>query len=381
MKRTFFENNKLVFIPAILPNKDLFGKETDKYSFFSDKSLYFYPNVLISAYHGKHLDIRKELECNDNVMILGDSGGFQAVTLGGDINAKEVIKWQMNNCNAGLILDKPPYKFGGTAQFAGTPSKEFFNECLEKTKQNALIALEHNKGEKKIRLYGVIQGETWEQMKQWYETISSIQTNEKKFDAWALSPKPSNDVFKIAMLGILCLEKKIDTPLHILQISNRPGIIVAALIRFCIQQTVTIDSSSPSKASRFGEIYNPYTFLAEIKTGQRRPKEKMNGWMCDCPICQATNISFNDVENKNYENILDLHNLYQIVRFVKYMDWVVQDKEILMKMVKTVSINAYNAIEMIYYYKEYGLERTKLKYPNVFESNNDASNQKGLFEF
>ena len=283
----------------------------------------------------------------------------------------------MKNCSAGLILDVPPYKFGGSAQFAGTPTKEFFMECLNKTYENAKISLKENKGENKIRLYGVIQGETFEQMNQWFTKIHSLENKEQSFDAWALSPKPSNDPIKIAMLGIIILENKVNKPLHVLQISGKNGMIVCSYLRSLLQKTITIDSSSTGITTRYGLIYDSRYAPSTLIVGQKN-NYKSDKWFCDCPICSHYKITAKNIEDNLKE--ADYHNLYQIVKYVKYLDFIVDyNVDLLFIQAKNTSEKCINALNILKDYKENGLDFVKHKYSEIFNPK-DNTQQKGLFD-
>lgn len=383
MNRTVFDNNKLVYIPAVLPSKGLYEKikidSSDKYHHFWNKltSVWNYKNMLLSAYHAKDIkDVHKEFDIDDDVFILGDSGGFQLITLGGDITPEEVINWQKANCTAGLILDRPPYNFGGGAQFSGTPSKKFFQECLDKTKNNAKVALQ-NKGD--LKLYGVIQGETYDQMCLWYEQMHQVELDLGiEFDAWALSPKPSDNPIKVALFGILVQEYKINKPLHILQISGRSGILVSALFRHQIGRTITIDSSSFYGSSRYGMLINPDKIPSTIEIGQKLDKKDRQGWLCDCPICSVLNMNVEKLDN-NYIRYLDIHNLYQIVKFVKYADYIVQFDEIILQQSEN-NVKCNTAIKMLLFYRDNGFQSTKIKFSEYFNKIED-NEQLNIFNF
>ena len=383
MNRRINEDNKLVYIPAVLPSKGLYDKEVEGYfpsCWNKEKSIWYYPNILLSAYHGYDMeDIRKIMGIDEDVRILYDSGGYQAVTLGGDIDPKKVVELQNKNAHYGLILDRPPYEFGGSAQFSGTPSKEFFNKCLNKTIENSEIALK-NKSEE-LELYGVIQGETWEQINDWYNEMNQLEIKlDKKFDRWALSPKPSSDMYKIAMFGVLVLEKKIKTPLHILQVSGLSGIIVSSYIRFLTKQLITIDSSSFSSTSRYGRVYD--FDLKSFDIGSKIKDKDLNSWFCDCPICSKLNMNLNKLSKEGLYKFIDIHNLYQIVEKVKYFDFLVEfDFEMFLQRAKEASIKCYESILILKFYKENGLEKTKTKYKEIFGKSNIQTNQISLFKF
>ncbi len=394
MNRNFFEANKLVYLPAILPAKGLYcnnhGLDFEP-QFWNNKGIWQYDNLLVSTYHAKEIkNFREELEIDNKVKILGDSGGFQAVTLGGDLNAKEVIKWQLSNCDAGLILDRPPYEFNNTAQFSGTPTEEFFNKCLQITYDNAKIALLYNNesyenhSDKPIRLYGVIQGETWQQMINWYKRMHELEIETKyEFNAWAMSPKPSYDPIKIAMFGIIALEYKLNKPIHILQVSGKGGIFIGALIRKLTGQPVTIDSSTWGVSARYGTAIDPLNIPDLTPVGQKLNTDNMSGWFCDCPICSKLKINVEKIGEK-YTHYLNVHNLYQLAKITKYFDFMIQNKnEDIILIARRISKDCETAAQMLLDYKQFGFKYTANKYREVFNDENkiNLKNQTNIFNF
>ncbi len=378
-KNIVLNGNELVYIPSILLSEKLYTSNIhDEQPASWNNNIWRYNKILVSAYHAKEVDnVKEKFNFNDDMFILGDSGGFQVVTLGGNITQKEVIEWQKRNCTAGLILDRPPYYYGGGANFSGTPTKQFFNECLNKTYNNAKYAIENKED---LFLYGVIQGETYSQMCEWYEKIHSLENDNLKFDGWALSPKPSNDPVKIALYGILVHEYNISTPIHILQVSSKGGIIVSALLRYQLQRVVTIDSSTSTVSARYGSIINPIHpgAILNIKDLLKNNGEK--GWFCNCPICKALDISIDKIKSNEYMKYLNLHNLYQIVNLVNYIDFIVQYDDLVYSEAKRTSDRCFKAVDMLLYYKSNGLHKTKLKYSDEFENKN-VYTKKSLFYF
>jgi len=383
MDRNFFEENKLVYLPATLPSAELCinnDEPTAKQPHFWNKetSIWYYPNLLISAYHADKIeDIRKLMGIDKDVKILYDSGGYQMVTLGGNINPKDLIELQLKNSNAGLILDNPPFKIGlGNSQFGESMNEDEISICLNKTKENAKIAMANNIGPNKIRLYGVVQGESWEQINRWYDSMHELEEEYGKFDAWAMSPKPST----IALYGILLLERKIKTPIHFLQATSREAISTTAYIRKLSKNLITIDSSNFSSGTRYGRIIN-YEHLGIFDIGEGKREKNKKGWFCDCPICRERKI---DIENLSTTDLkyINIHNLYQIVKIVKVADWLVDYSEVMFfNWIKKFKSSCTGAIKMLQFYDKYGLERTKLNYSDIFTANDNIVNQKGLFDF
>lgn len=134
----------------------------------------------------------------DADVIFGDSGGYSVVTQGAQIDPEEVIRWQCRVCTRGVMLDIPPYRPSSSIQFSGAAS-QFWDESMVRTKLNVQRALPHyaqylGSGGQRFAWWGVIQGETREQMEEWYHQVAAIYPFEAPEEGWALAPKPSNDL-------------------------------------------------------------------------------------------------------------------------------------------------------------------------------------------
>ena len=136
---------RLIHVPVSLTPDDITKKYRGKeLSWWSDNPLWSYDSVMISAYHtmGK---IKNRSQIRDDVVLFGDSGGFQILqnildkTKFTDVNKKigwqKVIDWQMRFCDIGITLDIPPPRKGNR-----TYTKEKFDEYLEISTGNAVSA-------------------------------------------------------------------------------------------------------------------------------------------------------------------------------------------------------------------------------------------------
>ncbi len=344
--KKMLDNNKLVYLPAVLPNRYVKEGEVRKNNFWQEDSLFKYPYMLISAFYGlDHVSIRDKLKIPEDTFLFSDSGGFQVVTLDGYVDPKKLIHWQEENSQAGVILDYPPYSATNSAAFGGTPSLEFFRKCMKKTCDNSTIMLENKKSEK-FKLYGVVQGDTFNQAEEWFKEMLKVESNCGEFGGWALSPKPSEDPIRIAMMGLLMLKYQIKKPLHILQVSGRAGIFIAALIRKLTGNTVTIDSSTFAVAARYGSIIDPDKIPNLIKVG-RSSEHTLKKWLCDCPVCTKLKPDIRKEFPSEILQYLDLHNLYHLIKLTNYADSIVEDEVMFQDKVNTLSGRAQLAIKLL----------------------------------
>ena len=287
-----------------------------------DNPIFFYPHLLISAYGRMDTNVRSEWNISDNVRLMLDSSGFQVVTKNYETFCLRVLKWQESVSNDGdiaLILDRPPYKATGSRQFGGNAS-DLFEFSLKKTIENAKTMLKH-KNNDGMKLYGVVQGETWKQMNRWCKEI----TRDLEFDGMALSPKPSNDPFQIAKYMMLARDNDFKN-IHILQVS---GINALAVIYYASTfmncKNITFDSSSQAA----GRERREYKFKGLNLYFGDRVRSKVKKLPCGCPVCKT--IDINDLyngENEIIGRLIEMHNLYQILSRCKILDSLKDDREV-----------------------------------------------------
>ncbi|QDP57872.1 MAG: hypothetical protein Unbinned1693contig1002_16 [Prokaryotic dsDNA virus sp.] len=334
----------MIYLPAIqtteLCDNTLQKYILDKYGYrhnlFTKKSVYYYPYFLISAYYGRVVkDITKEVE--EDCYIFGDSGGFQNVTLQANLDPLEILKWQENNCSAGLILDQPPFeRIEGSAQF-GKCSMKTFNKSLNKTIENAKLALK-NRSNPKFKLFGVIQGDDQKRREKWFNAMRDVEKECGEFDGWALSPKPSIDIKEIAQHMILLHNNKIDKPMHVLQVTGFETMAIVAYLSTKFKSYVTVDSSSFSIGRRYGSYCCPHDFKKLYDLGKRK-QNTLKSLPCMCPVCST--LKWQDIVGEYEEGIksvpghlISMHNMYQTIKYAKFLNSIKNDKNIFLAFCK-----------------------------------------------
>lgn len=260
---------------------------------------------------------RKGFKIRDDVTVVGDSGGFQAVTQGKYINPLALLKWQEANCNIAPILDVPPY-----SSFGGYTETTNFEKCLAQTVSNAQI-MNSNRINKEMLQYGVVQGFKNEEIEAWYKAVNEVGN----WDGWALAPKPPapdvlNKFFALAYRkGI----KKI----HVFQCTGLDSFMLAVYLNYhYLKADVTMDSVSYLASQKFGRIVHPLTYRM-INFG--RLSGKTFSMVCDCVFCnhyQQVKDQFEDARHINFYYVMNMHNLYLMVRFVTAINQYVQDEEL-----------------------------------------------------
>jgi len=158
-------------IAARLPT----GVKPRDFDFLSAGSkLFCWPNALYSAAFAVG-DNRPDMiggRARSTSFVLGDSGGFSlisgAVKFSQVSFRKEVLLWQEQCCDVGIVLDVPTRSLD--VPQSGVAS---FDECLNRTKDNLKFAKEHRTSAS-LRLLSVYQGRNHKEAKRWCDEISDL---------------------------------------------------------------------------------------------------------------------------------------------------------------------------------------------------------------
>lgn len=283
-----------VYLPAILPTtlRERWGlrpicwmdpelRGTDAY----------YPYGLLSYYHWE----ASRLAFEPDTHLFGDSGGYSVATLNARISAVESLRWQLRFCQVGVLLDVPPYVSTGSSVLGGSASSNW-GPALRKTLENLEVALplylDARKAGSSFRWWGVVHGETWEQMDEWYGRVSEIYPFTSEGEGWAVKPHPANNAQAVARcLGFI--RKHGIKRAHFLQMTGLP----AASILFALGpeaglEYATYDSATPSFMGINRTIILPtrdgtaFHNLSEKfrESGETFARDAMRDW-CGCPSC------------------------------------------------------------------------------------------------
>jgi len=335
---------ELIYLPAINGSNLDWGKYVDEmvdklgfnHNFlYEDKSVHYYPRFLISYYYGRQYDNIKKKFGFKNIFIKGDSGGFQNITMDANLDPVDVMKWQQENCDSGLILDHPPFKkIEGSAQFGAT-TDAIYNDALAKTVKNANIAMKHWTDDK-FKLYGVVQGDTVKRQEKWLQAMLDVEKqNSREFSGWSLSPKPSHDIKQIANHAANFIEAGItNKPIHILQISGFESLAMSAYVSKFFTAEVTVDSSTFNVGRIYFTYFSPFNFKDKWDFGGRDPVS-LKKVACDCPVCvkvEQKHFTYDEWEHRTPPgSLISLHNLYQILKYVKFLNALKDDDKLFKK--------------------------------------------------
>lgn len=314
---------------------DYYGKQL---YWWGPNSLIYYPALLFNYYHTGKMDIRRRMLVPPEVTVIGDSGGYEILSRRAkgkkvDIQPLQVLRWQEANCDIGITLDISPVNLQpikGGKSVATNPnpiSHEEFERRLQETCQNNQTFQDNRNKTKNLRIYNVIHsgmGKT-QSINIWYERVKDF-----KFEGWSIAPKPPSDPIKVAIDGMFLYDRGIRKNLHVLGIS---GINVLPVLVYMEQYIKNISTDSFSYGinaivRKHMNFFGPGLFF--------RPKErKYSRIPCICPVCSHIR-SVEDLYRTDIEGyaLISLHNLWQYLNYLKYLETLVEDRENFIKYIR-----------------------------------------------
>ena len=218
-----------------------------------------HPAFLITAGHYyKKAGFRESIDLADDVLVFGDSGGFQIAT--GALEYKPAIReqifhWLEDNSDVAANLDIPP-----RAMYENR-----FQEAMDLSFDNFKYFETNQSG--KTKFLNVLQGTNPEEYTTWYNKFKDFD-----FNGWCIGgPRKLVDfMFSVALfLENREFEKPHIEYAHFLGISKISDFFVLAIIQNLLNKLtdnrilVSTDSSSPGQYPVFGT----YLHSANYKTG------------------------------------------------------------------------------------------------------------------
>ncbi len=291
----------------------------------------FYPYSLISyIYWNKH-PIPFGPDCT---VVFGDSGGYSLVTQQTKkLDPVDVIKWQIEKCTRGVILDVPPYRPKGGIQFRGSAA-EWWAESLARTQRNITSALPlyadrgFENPDTRFSWWGVVQGETVEQMTEWHGRVSELYAFDDVDEGWALAPKPSTDRLSCTRYLRFARDNNLRN-IHFLQVTaERAVALIMALSQIAGNiDLVTYDSASAGRCAINRSAIIPdgigMSYITEKRSaGGLQVEEFMQ--KCACPACQYFRKDY-PLTNREYPHYILLHNHITMVESFGRMHELAED--------------------------------------------------------
>jgi len=341
---------KVIYVPGAFESTftHIDGR-VEKINWWEHDKVWRHKYLLISAgaYNLTDYNLRERMRIPDDVIVIGDSGGFQQATRNFNLNPISVLRWQEKNCDIGVILDRPPYKLrddNGRHPIL-EKSTSNFNKYLEITYDNARVMYD-NRENKRLKLYGVIQGSNKHEIETWYDKINGIGD----WDGWAIAPKPPGDLLSLAMYLKFIEENSINR-LHIFLSTTIDAFMLVAYINSnYLDIDITMDSVSFLMAEKFGKIVSPITYKFTDLFSRKYIGDKDIKWVCDCPWCTSYRDDLDEYVKTfdiNFYYIINMHNLYKLVTFVDMVNEYAKDYDLFVDIVKQVASNPNNVLSVI----------------------------------
>lgn len=347
-----------------------------------------YPYVLISPVHYfGNSNLREDSKMKD-AFVVSDSGGYQKAMGKFDqkINVVDILRWQENNADVGFILDVPPLKlkgrYGGSLELGGN---KVFDKSLDETFKNAKMAVEY-KEKKDFELYGVVQGNSFDQLRKWHTKMSELD-----FPGWAFAPKfvKENPIMAVDCL-CYAMENIPDKPIHFFGFSFFEIVAVLVYASKWLKK-ITFDSGTFLKGAigrKYAVPFHPtfnlnFGMYKSETTGKKPPI--YSELPCDCPVCSNTDIKIiYDYDSPSLGGIIiSLHNLFWFVQQVNFLNVVrKENEEEFRKYVRQMYGGVVEkAIDFIDVFREKGYQSASAKYAKYLSRIPDGREQQTIFKY
>jgi tRNA-guanine family transglycosylase len=317
-------------------------KKYPEYDIFGNDGVFKYGIFLVSAYYG--LGNKKHIEgVRDDVFILGDSGGFQQLTLGKNYDRDIVLNWQEENCTAGMIKDYPCLPEDNT---------ETLYKKQELTCTDALWMLDNRK---RVKLYDIYFGNSIKD----FERMHSLYQG-ANFDGHALGSLPPiapNTALILSRILSIINVVGTDKPIHVLGASGVSTTPVLHYMAHKFKVELTYDSSSFSYGSRRRQYRLPFCIRDTMVITNRDNNHGIKELPCSCPVCETIDVEVLQNSGSFPGFVMDLHNLYLQASFTKTLNSLVHNEEIYKDFVKRISPKAYENLALIDLMYEEGIEK------------------------
>jgi tRNA-guanine family transglycosylase len=313
----------ITYIPANLPGimdhfSNIDKSLNNKLFWFLDNSIEKYNYLLISTYYGLQFeDFRKRLNIADDVIVYGDSGGFQNFSLNACMDPMQVLRWQEKNCDIGFTFDYP---------LAITDTKEQIKTKQKGTVDNAYIAL-NNRINPNLKLYAAIQGHTVDELNFIFDLYEQNKDFDK-FDGFGFggfgSVNKNFDTLFLAIVNMFERTKKYNKPMHFFGISSFKTVSLINYLSKYYKKIITFDSSTFSIGAR-NRIYYlegkvPFSGIT------LNEKTSFKEFPCNCNVCRSFKLS--EVVNEKFIGvILSYHNFNLMKNKFIMMNELINKKE------------------------------------------------------
>lgn len=337
-----FKGNRLIYTPGTNSINDITTKYRPKAAikdkqcgWWSEDPLFSYNAMLISAYYGMDT-IEDRSKIRDDVLFLGDSGGFQVlknkldptknVEVCKKLTPEKVIQWQMKVCDIGMTLDIPTPR-----AWIQIDNKKIFEERLEESKKNALIMLDYKNKHKDemlnpdFKLFNCIHGVYLDQMERWYKETTGYNKATDKFDVeydgFAFSTSKVMKYLLALRLGF-AIEHSRGKPFHLLGVSSPSSLALIAYANKYTKTQIYFDSTSAANGMMLRKYMLFWNLTGSgVSLKEDRKYEKYHSLECPCPVCTQLERPEDLWELGTTSGILiTLHNLFWMTNYTAFIN-------------------------------------------------------------
>jgi len=261
------EAKRFIYFPSLSAGsmvsafkKDMKFESGDPVKFFDSRypADWRHPYFLVTAgHHYKKMDFRDQMGLEKDVLVFGDSGGYQIATgalpYSNELREK-IFHWLEANSDVAANLDIPPK----------TKYKNQFALCADISFDNFAWFEKHQSG--KTKFLNMLQGSNAEEYTWWYHKFKHFN-----FQGWAIGGPQKLVDFMFAVSLMLKNREFENTRLeyvHLLGISKISDFFILATLQKLMNKLtgnriyITTDSSSPGQYPVFGT----YLHSANYKT-------------------------------------------------------------------------------------------------------------------
>ena len=283
--------------------------------------------LVTAGHYYKKMDIREQMGLGKDVLVFGDSGGYQIATgalkYSNDLREK-IFHWLEANSDVAANLDIPPK----------TVYENKFYQCADISYDNFAWFEKHQSG--KTKFLNMLQGSNPQEYDWWYNKFKHFE-----FSGWAIGG-PQKLVDFMWALAIMLKNREFENTnleyLHLLGISKISDFFILSTMQKLLNKhydnriTVTTDSSSPGQYPVYGTFLHSHNFkklsfsdvympkpdkdedgnmipLAESKIPDLQPDMLVPDSLGD-PACQDFTWGMLDEYNKEAVPRMVLHNVH-----------------------------------------------------------------------
>ena len=211
--------------------------------------------LVTAGHYYKKMDIRAQMGLGDDVLVFGDSGGYQIATgalkYSDDLREK-IFHWLEANSDVAANLDIPPK----------TVYENQFEKCAEISYDNFAWFEKNQSG--KTKFLNMLQGSNPSEYDWWYHKFKHFE-----FSGWAIGG-PQKLVDFMWALALMLKNREFENVqneyLHLLGISKISDFFILSTIQKLLNKhygnriVVTTDSSSPGQYPVYGTFLHSHNF-------------------------------------------------------------------------------------------------------------------------